>query len=154
MEEPTTVPKNLKARLKDSYDTIADKYTHWATANADIRVGYLDTMLGLLPSTYREFLEIGCGTGIPTTEKLLAYNSSFCITANDLSTSQIALGKARLEEVASGGAERVTWVEGDMMELEFPKSSFDAVLGFYTIQHLPREEQVVMLGRIVKWLSL
>ncbi|CAN8097926.1 unnamed protein product [Discula destructiva] len=152
MEHPSVVPENLKARLKDSYDAIAEKYTAWATKTADIRIALIDKLLEMLPPTHTEVLEIGCGAGIPTTEKLLAHNPSFRITANDLSSSQIALGKARLNDVAADGAGRVKWAEGDMMGLDFEDASFDIVLGFYTIQHLPREEQTVILERIVKWL--
>lgn len=153
METSDGVPENLKARLKDSYDAIAEKYTAWAASTADIRVGYLDKLLALLAPAHKDILEIGCGAGIPTTERLLAHSPDFCVTANDLSSSQIALGKARLKEVASDAdADRVKWIEGDMMALGFTEASFDVVLGFYTIQHLPCEEQVSMIGKIIKWL--
>lgn len=152
MERPTAVPENLKAHLKDSYDAIAEKYTVWATSKADIRVGYLEALLRLLPPTHRNVLEIGCGAGVPTTDKLRTAPACVGITANDLSPAQIALGKARLDDVAAGEAGRVTWVKGDMMELEFAEGSFDIVLGFYTVQHLPLQEQVVMLGKVMKWL--
>lgn len=151
MEPNTSVPENLKARLKDSYDAIAVTYTDWATKTADIRVSYLDKLLALLPPDHNDILEIGCGAGIPTTERLLAHSPGIRITANDLSSSQIALGKARLSEIAGAG-DRVTWVEGDMTALDYPDGSFDVVLGFYTIMHLPRDEQTVILGKIVKWL--
>lgn len=156
----TTIPENLKARLKASYDAIAAPYTAWAAKKADIRVSYLATLLSQLPPTHTSVLELGTGAGIPTLEILLAHNNNnnnnkFRVTANELSPAQIALGKARLAEVGVGGEEgegRVRWVEGDMMGLEFAAGMFDVVLGFYTIQHLPREEQVVMLGRVVEWL--
>ena len=37
--------------------------------------------------------------------------------------------------------------------LSFEPESLDAVLGFYSLIHLPREEQVVMLGKIAGWLK-
>lgn len=151
MEAPDSIPENLKARLKDSYDAIAEKYTAWATKTADIRVGYLDKLLALLSPAHNDILEVGCGAGIPTTERLLAHSPSLRVTANDLSSSQIALGKARLVDIA-GDTDRVTWIEGDMMALDFAEANFDVILGFYTIQHLPREEQVTMIEKIVKWL--
>lgn len=154
VDHSTAIPENLKARLKASYDAIAAPYTTWATNKSDIRVSYLSTLLRQLPATHTDVLELGTGAGIPTLEILLAHKSasSLRITANELSPGQIALGKARLEEVAQGDAGRVEWVEGDMMGLEFAAATFDVVLGFYTIQHLPREEQVVVLGRVVEWL--
>ncbi|ROW07520.1 hypothetical protein VPNG_07125 [Cytospora leucostoma] len=155
-----TVPENLKSRLKESYDAIAERYTEWSTRTADIRVGYLERLLALLSPEQVDVLEIGCGAGIPTTEKLLAHSPGLRITANDLSSSQIELGRRRLAgqglvEPGPGpgdGGDRVTWVEGDMMQLDFPAGSFDVVLGFYTIQHLPRDEQRVMIGRVARWL--
>lgn len=152
MERPSAVPDNLKARLKDSYDAIAEKYTVWVTKNSNIRLQYLEKLLALLSTTQNEILELGCGAGIPTFEKLLAHRPHFRIMGNDLSSAQIALGKARLEDVVSD-TDRIKWIEGDMMSLDFADGSFDVILGFYTIQHLPREEQVVILDNIVHWLK-
>lgn len=148
-----SVPENLKSRLKDSYDAIAETYTEWSIKSADIRIGYLDKLLALLSPSHNDILQIGCGAAIPTTEKLLAHSPGFRITANDLSSSQIALGKRRLSEEAGRGGDRVTWVEGDMMQLNFPAETFDVVLGFYAIQHLPHDEQGVMIRRLAQWLK-
>ncbi|KAK7705845.1 hypothetical protein SLS64_007793 [Diaporthe eres] len=152
-EASSSVPENLKSRLRDSYDAIAEKYTSWSTKGAAIRLSYLDRLLGLLSPSHRDILEVGCGAGIPTTEKLLAHDPQFRITANDLSSAQIELGKKRLALVCSGDADRVTWVEGDMMSLKFPGVAFDVVLGFYCIQHLPRDEQVDMIRKVSAWLK-
>lgn len=69
MEKPSEVPDNLKARLKNLYDAIAEKYTAWPTKTSDIRVSYLERLLSLLSAEHKDILEIGCGAGIPTTEK-------------------------------------------------------------------------------------
>ncbi|KAK2599505.1 hypothetical protein N8I77_011256 [Diaporthe amygdali] len=151
-ENPTSVPENLKSRLRDSYDAIAEAYTHWSTRGAAIRLSYLDKLLGLLSPSHRDILEVGCGAGIPTTEKLLAHSPRFRITANDLSSSQIELGKRRLDEACRADADRVAWVQGDMMSLDLPDAAFDVVLGFYCIQHLPRGEQAAMIRRVAAWL--
>lgn len=153
LETPDGVPDNLKSRLKESYDAIAETYTQWSIRTADIRVGYLDRLLALLSPSQRDILEVGCGAGVPTTERLLAHTPGLHITANDLSSSQIALGKKRLTENAGSGVDRVMWAEGDMMRLDFPAAAFDVVLGFYTLQHLPRDEQSVMICRMAKWLK-
>jgi ubiquinone/menaquinone biosynthesis C-methylase UbiE len=146
----TQVPGNLKTRLKDSYDTIAPAYNDWTVQHWSLRLSYLDKLLQLLPAGATNdsysVLELGCGAGVPVTEKLLS-DRRFRIIANDLSSAQLAIGKERL------GTERITWVEGDMVVLEFPEGSFDAVLGFYSLIHLPREEQDVMLNKIVRWLK-
>jgi Methyltransferase domain len=41
----------------------------------------------------------------------------------------------------------------DMTTLNFPPGSFDVVVAFYSIIHLPRNEQKEMLGKIATWLS-
>lgn len=40
-----------------------------------------------------------------------------------------------------------------MTKLEFPEGSFDLIIALYSIIHLPREEQVEMMGKVVKWLK-
>ncbi|KAH8725052.1 hypothetical protein GQ44DRAFT_707693 [Phaeosphaeriaceae sp. PMI808] len=40
-----------------------------------------------------------------------------------------------------------------MLSLEFPDSVFDAVTGFYSIFHLPREEQSQLMKKISAWLK-
>lgn len=39
-----------------------------------------------------------------------------------------------------------------MMALAFPPASFDAVVAFYSIIHLPRTEQAVLITRLAAWL--
>ncbi|KUJ07313.1 uncharacterized protein LY89DRAFT_691776 [Mollisia scopiformis] len=39
------------------------------------------------------------------------------------------------------------------MDLRFEAASLDAVVGFYSLIHLPREEQGVLLKRIWEWLK-
>lgn len=138
---------DLKARVKASYDAIAPEYNAWTVKNSDFRAVYLDKLLPLLPKENANVLELGCGAGVPVVERLLATPSITSVTANDLSSAQIALGKAKLD------TDRVTWVESDMMSLDFPPASFDAVLGFYSVIHLPREEQTQLLAKVVEWLK-
>ncbi len=40
----------------------------------------------------------------------------------------------------------------DMTSLNFPRGSFDAVVAFYSVIHLPRDEQRQLLKRIAEWL--
>ncbi|CAK7209991.1 hypothetical protein SCUCBS95973_000638 [Sporothrix curviconia] len=83
---------------------------------------------------------------------------SFYITANDISTGQLDLARKALgehgEKISSGSSSStVDWVEGDMMALDFPDASLDAVLGFYSVIHLPQEEQIALVQRIGRWLK-
>ena len=45
-----------------------------------------------------------------------------------------------------------TFIHADMTALEFPAASFDAVVAFYALTHVPRDEQPALLERIRTWL--
>lgn len=150
-----TVPENLKQRMKDSYDAIAPKYNAWTSTNFEWRLKFLDMLLPLLKNTDSapkkiSVLELGCGCGLPVTQKLLSQDN-FHVTANDLSSSQIAAAKENL--ASEGVGERLTLVEGDMAALTFPDQSLDAVVGMYSLCHLPLAEQEELVGKIAQWLK-
>ncbi|XDG09726.1 hypothetical protein ABKA04_009341 [Annulohypoxylon sp. FPYF3050] len=156
---PSQLPEDFKERLKASYDAIAPKYNAWTVQHSSIRMEYLAKVLELLPvsdpSQHPQFLELGCGSGLPVTKKLLSYPTVH-VTANDLSTTQIELTKNHLLGASEGkvrDAERLTLIEGDMTGLEFPDQSFDAIFAFYSIIHLPRAEQTEMINKIARWLK-
>ncbi|KAF2706226.1 methyltransferase domain-containing protein [Pleomassaria siparia CBS 279.74] len=150
----TEIPDNLKSRIKDSYDAIADHYNNNFTREHDvIRLDFLGRFLKELQVKEKEnatVLELGCGGGIPGTRILLENQSpSIHVTANDLSSTQIEVARSNL----SSFSDKLTLVEGDMMQLSFPDESFDAVMGFYSVIHLPRDEQAEIVKRIVRWLK-
>lgn len=150
--DPYIPPPDLKARIKASYDAIGPAYNSWTIHNPSRRLPFLSRVLALLPPHLTagprpvRVLELGSGAGVPVTEHLLR-DGRYHVVANDMSTSQVLLGRA-----LCGGTGRVEWVEGDMMALEFEEGSFDLVLGFYSLIHVPRDEQTVLLGRIRRWL--
>jgi ubiquinone/menaquinone biosynthesis C-methylase UbiE len=151
--EATLVPENLKERLKASYDAIAQKYNKWTIPHSAQRVEYLEKALAYLESPEQKdlaFLELGCGCGLPVTQKLLSYSEARVI-ANDLSDTQIALARKNLAHGPEDG--RLQLISGDMNSLTYPSESFDLIVGFYSLIHLPRVEQVELLGRIAKWLK-
>ncbi|KAF2191677.1 methyltransferase domain-containing protein [Zopfia rhizophila CBS 207.26] len=143
------VPSDLKNRLKDSYDAIALHYNNFTRQHDPIRLHYLGQLLSHLDSKDKtDILELGCGAGIPGT-KLLLEHANIHVTGNDLSTTQLQLAKQNLAEFS----DRLKFLEGDMMDLSFAEKSFDVVMGFYSVIHLPRDEQVELLKRIVRWLK-
>jgi len=153
------VPTDLKSRMKASYDAIAPTYSEWTIPHSTTRLHYLDQLLDHLPTTTAansipvSVLELGCGNGVPVTQKLLSY-PNFSVTANDLSGAQLALARAHLLPDPPGPAHgRLTLLEGDMLALDFQPATFDAVAGIYSIIHLPQDEQVKLLRKIVTWLK-
>ncbi len=94
-------------------------------------------------------LEVGCGSGVPVLELLLAEEMD--TIGVDLSRGQLYLARAHFpNETATGQA---VWAEQDMMELRYPPDKFDLVVGLYSLIHLPREEQTVFLHRAFRWLK-
>jgi ubiquinone/menaquinone biosynthesis C-methylase UbiE len=94
-------------------------------------------------------LELGCGAGVPCTQVLAQHASK--LVAVDISAAQLALARENVK-IGDGGGE-VRFVKSDMHALSFPPETFDAVVGFYSIIHLPREEQVTLVKRIWTWLK-
>lgn len=94
-------------------------------------------------------LEVGCGDGIPVAETLLA--EELHVVGVDISGTQIALCQAHFPDQTA--ERRASWMQKDMMALQFPREEFDAVVALYSLFHLPREEQTVFLARARQWLK-
>ncbi|KAF2807188.1 methyltransferase [Mytilinidion resinicola] len=152
-------PADLKSRMKASYDAIAPKYNEWTVSHSATRLRYLDQLLSRLPTTTSpsapvSVLELGAGCGLPVTQKLLAH-ANLSVTANDISSAQLSIARANLlpDDPPGPAHGRLTLLDGDMLALDFAPAVFDAVVGMYSIIHLPRAEQVEMLRKIVAWLK-
>jgi ubiquinone/menaquinone biosynthesis C-methylase UbiE len=86
-------------------------------------------------------LDLGCGSGVPITAALA---ERYRVTGIDFSSEMIRLARRNVR-----GA---TFVEGDIRSINLPESSFDAVVAFYVIFHVPRDEQVDLLRQVHHWL--
>jgi SAM-dependent methyltransferase len=93
----------------------------------------------LLPGT--RVLELGCGVGVPTTQRLA---QRFAVTGVDISAQHIALARRNVPAA--------TCIQADMAALDFPPAGFDAVAACYSIIHVPREEHAALLHDIATWL--
>ncbi len=131
-------PKKIVA---DGYDYIAERYEEWANnVRAEERVKYTTALLEKLPEG-AEVLELGCGSGMPTTQQLA---EKFVVTGVDISERQVSLARQKVP--------KAKFIHADMTKLDFPKGSFDAVTAFYSIIHVPRQEQAELLCKIASWL--
>jgi SAM-dependent methyltransferase len=140
--------------MKASYDAIAEKYNkEFYKVDDPLRKDYLGRLVAQLQSNGNDtakVLELGCGAGVPATKFLLDIEKPlFNITGNDISTAQLDLARSNLAQYT----DRLTLVENDMLALSFPAATFDAITGFYSIIHLPREEQTQLMGKIAEWLK-
>ncbi|KAK4147454.1 S-adenosyl-L-methionine-dependent methyltransferase [Dichotomopilus funicola] len=88
-------------------------------------------------------LELGCGSGIPTTRMLLDRGAH--VVANDIAAKQLEMARVHCPEAS--------FIEEDMALLDFRPGGFDGVVCFFTIFHLPRAEQKEMFFKIHAWLK-
>ncbi|MGH2616175.1 MAG: class I SAM-dependent methyltransferase [Thermomicrobiales bacterium] len=131
-------PKQLVAR---SYDRIAERYAAWTGAVWDgDRAHYGSLLFDRLPEG-ATLLDLGCGPGVPTTRELAR---RFAVTGVDVSGRNIALAREHVPQA--------TFLQADMAALDFPAGSFDAVVAFYSLIHLPRDEHAALLRAIATWL--
>ena len=133
-----TDPKQIVA---DGYDQIAERYLAWSALDpSPQRMRNLARLLDLLPAG-AEVLELGCGAGVPVTQALAERGR---VTGVDISAEQIALAERLVPDA--------TFIHADMTALDFPAGSFDAVVAFYALTHVPRAEHQALLARIAGWL--
>jgi SAM-dependent methyltransferase len=131
-------PKRIVA---EGYDAISDRYLAWSDLRpSPTRLRYLALALELIPAG-SDVLELGCGAGIPMTAALAEGRT---VTGIDISATQIAAARRNVP-----GA---TFTKADMTALDFEPASFDAVVAFYALTHVPRDEQGDLLARIRRWL--
>lgn len=147
-------PADLKTRVKETYNSIAAEYNEWTGRNETTREDFLRELLKVLPDVQDRqltVLELGCGAALTSTRMMLS-RPGIHVVANDMSAAQIESAKKNLSESSEEALSRVTFKEGDMMQLSFPNGALDAVVGLYSLIHLPREEQSELLTRISSWL--
>jgi len=131
-------PKRIVA---EGYDAISERYLAWSDLRpSPTRLRYLGLALELIPAG-SDVLELGCGAGIPMTAALAEGRT---VTGIDISATQIAAARRNVPAA--------TFKQADMTALEFEPASFDAVVAFYALTHVPRDEQGDLLGRIRRWL--
>ena len=103
---------------------------------------WLERFLEALPDG-RDILDLGCGNGEPFTRTLL--EKEFTLTGVDFSPEMIALCERRYPDA--------TWIEQDLRYLDLGNESFDGILCWGTIFHLPQDDQRSLISKIVALLK-
>ena len=139
--EKTPGAAMIKRTVAEGYDRVGGRYADLATRTITRqRRKYTDVLLERVPPG-ASVLDLGCGAGVPTTRELA---QTFEVTGVDISERQVARARSNVPSA--------TFVQSDMAEAEFASEIFDAVAAFYSIIHLPRDEQPAMLRAIASWL--
>jgi SAM-dependent methyltransferase len=133
-------PKRVVA---EGYDRLCQIYAAWAPAEHDgLRRRYIDRLFDLGLALPASALDLGCGTGRHATSYMVARGLE--VTGVDLSPRSVEVAR---REVAGA-----RFVVGDMTSIDLPASSFDVVTAFYSLIHVPREDQGAVLAGIGSWL--
>lgn len=136
-EQSHVDPKQVVA---DGYDQVAHAYALLEGEAKWPRMRWLGKLLHQLePGS--SVLDLGCGSGEPAA---VAIAKAHQITGVDISQTQI--------DLARGNVPTGVFLRGDAGSVDFPDASFDAVISFYTLEHLPRAEHETVLARIHRWL--
>ena len=132
--------------VRDGYDRIAERYAYLVGGAgrtrgiAEQQERYIRWVLDALPAG-SHVLDLGCGAGIPVAASLSA---RFRVTGVDFSAVQLRL--------AHSNVPAAQLILGDMTTIEFRAASFDAVVAFWSIIHVPRSGQQAVVHSIARWL--
>jgi SAM-dependent methyltransferase len=107
----------------------------------DQYAGWVDDLAQLIGSRAR-VLDLGCGAGVPAT-KLLT-QKSFDVLGLDISAVQIERARQLVPGAKFEQADMATW--------EHESGTFDAVVSFYALIHVPLPDQRNLLPKIRRWL--
>ena len=123
------------------YDAAARRYLEWSALRpSEARLAYLRRACDLIPPGAR-VLELGCGAGIPMTAALADGRDVTGVTS-----------RRRRSSWPGRTFPGATFLQADMTAVAFPPASFDAVVAFYSLTHVPRDDVPPLLGRIREWL--
>ena len=127
--------------IETGYDRMAEQYLASKDPEDPVLLEALEALSRELPQG-ASVLDLGCGAGVPAT---LWLAEQFTVTGVDFSAKQLELARERVPAA--------TFIKRDMIGLDFPPESFDAVVAFYSIIHAPRQRHPALVGNIHRWLK-
>jgi ubiquinone/menaquinone biosynthesis C-methylase UbiE len=112
--------------VRKGYDGIAEAYQ--ASRSRFDHSKEMREFADLLPVNAK-VLDVGCGAGVPVARFLV--DLGFDVVGIDFSENMLRLARKNVPEAE--------FIKKDMTKLGFPADSFDAVIAFYSIIHVPRD---------------
>jgi SAM-dependent methyltransferase len=135
------VPDSRTQIVADGYDAIGETFAAWRELIVgDPREEWEAELVSRLSEGAR-VLELGCGAGTVETKRLA---ERFTVTGVDISPRQVERARAAIPQAE--------FVCSDFTELDLPADSLDAVVAFYTLNHVPRELLAPLLTSAHGWL--
>ncbi len=133
--------KTVRALVGTGYDRVAGDFV-----GMRVKDGADREELGILQQTLKpasQVLDAGCGSGVPVTQVL--HKAGHRVIGLDLTAGQLRLARQMAVDLEP--------VQADFAGLPFRDESFDAVVSFYAVIHVPREEHLAVLnefGRVLR----
>lgn len=126
---------DYKKNVKQGYDQCAKKYLEERGIFKNQK--YLDDLVKKLRKG-SSILDVGCGAGIPIDKYLI--ENGFDVTGIDISPEQINLARKNLP--------KGKFLIKDMSKIDFSMNSFDAIVSFYAIFHIKREDHQNLFNKL------
>jgi ubiquinone/menaquinone biosynthesis C-methylase UbiE len=111
--------------VRRGYDEIADRYLAARATGGDIAL-LAEVVARLHPGD--AVLDAGCGAGVPAMHELVGAGLS--VVGVDLSGAQLELARSHVP--------RAHLAQADLVTMPFGDRSFDALISFYAVIHVPR----------------
>ena len=111
--------------VEESYDKMGETYHNFR--NNEKFNSQLEKFADLLPIS-GQVLDAGCGVGKPVSQVLV--KKGFIVTGVDISSKMVNLAKENVPEA--------TFLQKNILELDFADNSFDGIICVYTLWHIPR----------------
>lgn len=126
-----------KRTVQRGYDEVAEQYAGWREYDGR-GVDLLDDLLGELPADAR-LLDAGCGGGRPV---LARASETTDAVGLDFSGEQLRL--------AGEHAPTADRMQGDMTTLPFSADSFDAVVAYWSVIHVPLADHQTVVDEFAR----
>ena len=132
---------SFKRVVETGYDRVAERYLASKDAGDPTTLAALEEVARELPPD-AVVLDLGCGAGVPATHWLA---QRFAVTGLDVSARQLELARRHVPAAR--------FLRADMTDLSFPPETFDVVVAFHSIIHVPRAEHPALLAKVHRWLK-
>ncbi|KAG4025907.1 hypothetical protein MFRU_048g00190 [Monilinia fructicola] len=134
---PSSAPNDEAPKF---YDSISNRYDKYYAHDPGL-LAFIKSSLELLPAD-ASVLDIGCGTGIPTSRSVV--QSGRRLHGIDFSPGMISLARTNVP----GG----TFELANMLDYT-PSEEYDGAFAIFSLFHFTREEMKGLVGRLRGWVK-
>ncbi|KAF9220003.1 S-adenosyl-L-methionine-dependent methyltransferase [Gyrodon lividus] len=141
---------NPKETVKTGYDALSLLYRQDDAPSGQYEPWIAQLLDAVKPTLPAQFLDIGCGCGIPVSRDLTA--AGHTVTGIDISQTQIERAKTLVPGGRFFCLDITSDVEVSASEAFIEQGRFDAVVALYVLFHMPLDEQAALMRRMAGWL--